>query len=117
MENNEKSRSWADKRTAAINAINGALANVEIARRRVNNAKSELGTAETELDKCEDVYQKSRARLDALLPETKTERSERIGAAVLTPKLTLGVDAQCPPPANIKITKTVVGDCDGQSPE
>lgn len=57
-----------DVRAALIEKINGAIANMYLAEKRVNDANSELGTAKHDFLKCKEEYEKLRGRLDELLP-------------------------------------------------
>jgi len=57
-----------DDRVKAMAALNTALVEVEETMRRLNNAKSELGTAQSEHDKALLAYESKRNRVHKLTP-------------------------------------------------
>ena len=59
----------AAHRTKLVNELNAAIANLETARKRVQNAKSQLGTAEAELLKSRAEYERLRTLLLKELPD------------------------------------------------
>lgn len=69
----------AQKRGKAFDDANGALANLEAAQRRVqetkakhakvmNDAKADIGTAESQLTKAQESYSAARRKLVGMLP-------------------------------------------------
>lgn len=62
----------ADKRLRKLKLINAGLADVEAARKLVNDAKAALGTATSELGKLEEAYMAQRRELLRLLPDMGT---------------------------------------------
>lgn len=58
----------AGTRTKLVEQINAKLANIEIAEKRVNKAKAELGTAERELAVMRNEYSSLLGRLQKNLP-------------------------------------------------
>ena len=62
-----------EKRKQLMEKLNGAIADVDIAEKRVRDAKSELGTAECELDNKRAAYTRIRHSLEKLLPAVDPE--------------------------------------------
>lgn len=60
----------AEKRRKIIESINGTLASIDIAQKRVADASSQLGTAKTELAKHRKRYDEFHVQLAKLLPPT-----------------------------------------------
>lgn len=56
-------------RVSIVRGINALIADIETAKKRVHRAKSELGTAESQLRNLEIDYRKARERLLKTIPE------------------------------------------------
>lgn len=68
-----KLASQQDARKKAIEKLNARLASLHDAQKRYNDAKAQLGTAESELQKAREGYRLARKHLDELLPPVGDE--------------------------------------------
>jgi len=67
-----------EEREKAVRRLNATLVDLASTAKRVNNARSELGTAESEHDKATRAYCSARSRLLKLCP--KITSGEPVGA-------------------------------------
>jgi hypothetical protein len=68
MDGERRTVDGMEERINLVKLINGSLAEMELARARVNKAKSEMGCAGAELTKAEEKYESLCARLQRTLP-------------------------------------------------